>query len=212
MSKKIKLLTVFAAVALIGAIAGAAAYFTASDAAVNTFTVGNVEIDLTEPGWDAEESTDIEPGRNLPKDPLITNTGKNTAFVFLTVDIPKKDIYTYDPSTLQRNAKAVTELFTMKDIDSSWSLVEKDTSDEEFNRYIYVYGTNSKCTGLAKGQSTPPLFESVDYCYAVEGQELDTDLHNIEVNAYGIQESDLGDNSNDKTSPSEVWNILKGQL
>lgn len=212
MSKKIRILTILAAFALVTAIIGTAAYFTGSDAKVNTFTVGKILIQLSEPSWEAEEATDIEPGKNLPKDPLITNTGEDSAFIFMTVDIPKKDIYTYNPSTLQRNAKAVTELFTMKDIDSSWSLVEKDTSDEEFNRYIYVYGTNSKCTGLAKGQSTPPLFESVDYCYAVEGQELDTDLHNIEVNAYGIQESDLGDNSNDKTSPSEVWNILKGQL
>lgn len=82
-----KILALCLVVALMAtAIVGATlAYFTDDDEATNTFTVGNVEIDLTEPAWDDEEKNDVYPGEALAKDPTVTNTGANPCFVRIKV-------------------------------------------------------------------------------------------------------------------------------
>ena len=84
MSKR-KILLLAAAVCLIAilAVGGTLAYFTDSDEAKNVFTVGNIDIELTEPEW--VEAQSVYPGQTLPKDPTVTNTGKNPCFVRLSV-------------------------------------------------------------------------------------------------------------------------------
>ena len=74
-----------AATAVIG---GTLAYFTDEDVENNEFTVGNVDIDLTEPGWDQTGKKDAEtvyPGEPLAKDPTVTNVGENPCFVRISV-------------------------------------------------------------------------------------------------------------------------------
>ena len=64
------------------------AYFTDTDDATNTFTVGNVDIDLTEPKWDEqgkEDAPEVYPGEALAKDPTVTNIGNNPCFVRVKV-------------------------------------------------------------------------------------------------------------------------------
>ena len=89
MKKKILALCLVLALALT-AIGGATlAYFTDTDDATNTFTVGNVSIDLTEPKWDASGSADapeVYPGEPLAKDPTVTNDGANPCFVRISVE------------------------------------------------------------------------------------------------------------------------------
>lgn len=80
------LLAAFGAVAVTG---GTLAYFTDADQKDNTFTVGNVDILLTEPNWTASGSQDapeVYPGEALKKDPTITNNGKNPCFVRVKVE------------------------------------------------------------------------------------------------------------------------------
>lgn len=89
MNKK-KLVVVLAALVavLTIAIGGTLAYFTADDKAENVFTVGNVDIDLTEPKWEdggKEEAKEAYPGEALAKDPTVKNTGKNPCFVRISV-------------------------------------------------------------------------------------------------------------------------------
>ena len=88
---KKKILAMCLCVAMLAiAIAGATlAYFTDKDAKTNTFTVGNVNIVLTEPKWDATgaaEAADVYPGEPLAKDPTVTNDGANPCFVRVKVD------------------------------------------------------------------------------------------------------------------------------
>ena len=88
MSKK-KILTLAMCVAMAAIMAvGTLAYFTDTDSADNVFTVGNVEIELTEPNWVAgdEEADDVYPGEALPKDPTVTNIGKNPCFIRVKVE------------------------------------------------------------------------------------------------------------------------------
>lgn len=88
MKKKILALCLVLALA-VTAIGGATlAYFTDTDDATNEFTVGNVEIDLTEPKWDEQGSKDapeVYPGEPLAKDPTVENIGKNPCFVRVSV-------------------------------------------------------------------------------------------------------------------------------
>ena len=83
--KKILSLALVVCVAAILAIGGTLAYFTDYDQATNTFTVGDVDITLTEPAWDDEEHDDVYPGEALPKDPTVTNDGDNPCFVRIGV-------------------------------------------------------------------------------------------------------------------------------
>lgn len=86
---KKKVLSIFLVVALVAIAAmGTLAYFTDTDDATNTFTVGNVSILLTEPNWEGEGSEDapeVYPGEALAKDPTVTNDGANPCFVRISV-------------------------------------------------------------------------------------------------------------------------------
>lgn len=74
-------------------IGGTLAYFTDTKTATNTFTVGNVTIDLSEPAWDASGKIDAPesyPGEALAKDPTVTNTGANPCLVRIHIGWPEQ--------------------------------------------------------------------------------------------------------------------------
>ena len=106
--KKKSIATIATSVALIASLAvgGSLAYFTDSEQTDNTFTVGNVKIELTEPGWTGYTHVDghdilAEPGtvvgsgswdaatvyagEPLAKDPTVKNSGENPCFVRIKV-------------------------------------------------------------------------------------------------------------------------------
>ena len=87
---KKKTLNIIAVTAIVGALAagGTMAYLTDHAETTNEFTVGKVDIDLTEPNWRPDENKKIEPSQVITKDPQITNNGINDAFVYLEVSIP----------------------------------------------------------------------------------------------------------------------------
>lgn len=58
------------AVAAVG-VGSTLAYFTDSDEATNVFTMGDVDIELTEPEWEGDK-VDVVPGDVYAKDPTIT--------------------------------------------------------------------------------------------------------------------------------------------
>ena len=91
MKKKIVALCLCEALAVV-AIGGATlAYFTDTTGdKVNTFTVGNVDIDLTEPSWNEKDSHTLMPGTSYDKDPTITVAeNSQDAYVFLKIDLNK---------------------------------------------------------------------------------------------------------------------------
>lgn len=87
MKKKITAVALVIAILAIGLIGGTLAYFTdTTDAAVNTFTMGNVNIELTEDAWKYEDSAaKLMPGTVYAKNPTVTNTGSEDAYLFLDV-------------------------------------------------------------------------------------------------------------------------------
>ena len=88
MKKKILALALVVVLAVTAVTGATLAYFTDKDEATNTFTVGNVSIDLTEPKWDEqgkEDAPEVYPGEALAKDPTVTNDGANPCFVRIKV-------------------------------------------------------------------------------------------------------------------------------
>ena len=143
------------------------AYFTDTDDATNTFTVGNVDIDLTEPKWDEQgknEAPEAYPGEALAKDPTVTNHGANPCFVRISVTgwdclAPAGDI-TYRTDYVDGK------------LGEKWAYNEADG---------YFYYTEP----LAAGATTDALFDQI---------VMPTDLTNgytgnysLVVNAYAVQ-------------------------
>lgn len=90
---KKKLTLVVTSVLLVAAlvIGGTLAYFTdTTETKTNEFTVGNVDIELTEPAWNADELHNLMPGATFEKDPTITVQEKSQdAWVFMEVSMNK---------------------------------------------------------------------------------------------------------------------------
>lgn len=88
MKKKLTAVALVVCMLAIMLVGASLAYFTDTKSAENTFTVGNVDITLTEPNWKASGSQDapeVYPGEPLAKDPTVTNDGANPCFVRIKV-------------------------------------------------------------------------------------------------------------------------------
>lgn len=114
---KKKITAIFLCVALVAiAIVGASlAYFTDTDSAKNTFTVGNVKIDLIEQEKGENGLQDFTPNKTLvpgksndgnavSKIVTVKNTGKNDAWVWVELKIPAYLISSEYPTNESKNA------------------------------------------------------------------------------------------------------------
>lgn len=99
MKKRIIAISLVVAMLAIAVIGGSLAYFTDTDAATNTFTVGNVDIKLIEQQKGAEGLEPFDQEKNLvPSQPKgdgviskivsVENTGSNPAYVWVEMKIP----------------------------------------------------------------------------------------------------------------------------
>lgn len=66
-------------------IGGTLAYLTDRDSEVNTFTLGEVQIELNE---EFEQGADLLPGVKVTKNAKITNEGDSDAYVWMTLAVP----------------------------------------------------------------------------------------------------------------------------
>ena len=205
--------TVIAAVILllVFVAGGAVAYFTDTDAKTNTFTIGSVDITLTEDGWDALADTnsndipdaaeDMMPGESVTKDPLVNNIStKNPAYVFVKVEVPCTTVTS--PATPE-------EIFTYT-TNAGWtelSTAAVACTSGGTATHVYYYGSNGTLTVLAKAvdDSTPtsttnPVFSSITLRSTLTGNEGLTGNKNVVVTGYGIQTVGL-----QSTTPADVW-------
>ena len=168
------------------AIGGSLAYFTDTDAKTNTFTVGNVKIELTETEWDKSTSHIADPGVAVAKNPVVTNKGANEAWVRVNVTIS-------DAAAFKRAMEAhqITDLATIfaGHSESVWKLAgtKADTAADTIT-YSYYYKNK-----LAPKASTEALFTSVTIPASFTSAEMAA-LGNdftINVTADAIQTSGL---------------------
>ena len=205
--------TVLAAVILLlmFVVGGAIAYFTDTDTKTNTFTIGSVDITLTEDGWDALADTnnnqipdaaeDMMPGESVTKDPLVNNIStKNPAYVFVKVEVPCTTVES--PATPE-------EIFTYT-VNAGWtelSTAAVACTSGGTATHVYYYGSNGTLTALAEAAdaSTPtsttnPVFSSITLRSTLTGNEGLSGNKNVVVTGYGIQTEGL-----QSTTPADVW-------
>ena len=194
--------------ALAGAIAitGAFAYLTATDTATNMFTVGNVVVELTEPNWSPDVDSDgdgindtmsnIVAGQKIAKDPTLTNTGDNDAYVYIMVEVPKADGVTVDGATVDNH-----QLFcyTSKD---GWTLLDSKIDNGDKNNY-YLYAYN---TALTPSLSAT-LFDEVIFANTDSNFQPEDSLE-VKITGYAIQ-SDYY--NNEATDAESAWNLYATQ-
>jgi len=186
------------------AAGGTFAYLTDNEGAVNTFTVGKVQVDLTEPGFpgnDSDTVKDLVPNEEVAKDPKVTNTGVNAALVFMTVEVPVRDV-TLAASDGTKGEKGPTELFWFKREDDtqgtfannfntdSWlQLTDKEThgtTDNSTTTYVFAH----KTAVLADGE-TAPLFDKIQLKNILENQVTPGTAQDVKVKTYAIQASEI---------------------
>jgi predicted ribosomally synthesized peptide with SipW-like signal peptide len=226
-ARKKQIIIALALVTIMG-IAGTSAYFTASDEAVNTWTVGKVEIDLEETEYDKykeKETKDITPNAELHKDPKAINTGNNDAFVFMRVRMPKATVKVAGPDGAAPEAATLQELFEYQ-WNTGWTVINTQEITENnsvYQEYVLAYDTADECTALAPESETPVLFINGDGAHianpgavglitfknVIEGQGLENVKLELDVESYAIQTSNL--TTEDTKSPLAVWDILMTQ-
>ena len=165
MKKKIISLCLVVALGATAVVGGTLAYFTDKDQEVNTFTVGNVDIDLTEPNWEKTgkaEAEDAYPGEALAKDPTVTNKGANPCFV--RVAVSNLDQFG-DAGMIKYRTDYVEDA-----LGTDWAKGEDG----------YFYYTKV----LAKGETTDALFDQIVIPTGVENSAATKD---IVVTAQAVQ-------------------------
>ena len=172
MSKR-KILLLASALCLVAvlAIGGTLAYFTDTEDATNTFTVGNVDITLTEPNWKesgSQDAPEVYPTEPLAKDPTVTNDGANPCFVRISVtgwDCLIK-------AGLSKNNIIYRTDYVDGKLGENWVL--------HTDGYFYY----SKV--LAVGETTDALFDQIVVPADLVNGDGETEF-DIQVNAYAVQ-------------------------
>ena len=181
----VKIMTL-AGILCLASVGGVSAYLTDYEKVSNEFTVGKVDIELKEPEWKPEENRMIEPSKVIHKDPQITNTGTNDAFVYMEVSIPMANVEAAAENG-ERLGKKVQELFYFEAKDS-WTQLSVQNAESR-RTYTYAYKK------ILKPQETSEtLFDTVKFLNLIEGQ-LDGQTLEIPVRAYAIQTSYTGGSS-----------------
>ena len=147
MKKKIFAITLCIAMLAIAVVGGTLAFFVDTDAATNTFTVGNVDIKLLESTlhrdndgatddeiiadaetyqtYLAEQGSKMVPGRWVKKAPYVQNTGKNPAYVRVIVtqsDAMWKTTSMMEYTTAQDEG-AIVASAPAQNADGTWTVV-----------------------------------------------------------------------------------------
>lgn len=198
--KNAAIATAGAAVLLVGS---SFAFFMDKESVTNPFTVGNVKITVTEEHFDKTTAKDITPNKVIPKDPVVTNTGVNDVYAFVSVKVPKANVETANADgTL--NAAKNQDLFTYK-VNDNWKLIKTNDADDH-TEYIYAYSdANGTLKKLAKSEKTNAVFDNVKFINIVDEQQSGVNL-NIDVDGIGIQTADLGTDN-----PLQIYNIAVKQ-
>ncbi|MCI6675871.1 MAG: SipW-dependent-type signal peptide-containing protein [Clostridiales bacterium] len=186
------------------------AYFTDKDKQTNTFTIGDVAIDLKEENWDAlprsedtnndgkitnddipNEAKHMYPTQEIEKDPSVVNQGSNSAWVYLQVTVPKAEVIAADKdgNRLNGGKAASTQLYEYRADDTEWQLLKENK--QAVNANVYLYGVKAP---VASGNQTVPLFENVTLVNLIEGQLDPNSIQMIDIKAFAIQSDNTGTN------------------
>ena len=187
------------------------AYYASSDTEVNRFTVGDIDVTITEPNYVDDQI--IVPNQTIAKDPTFTNEGSIKAHIRAQVYVPISDSIKY----VDQNEQIVTpseeiELFSYT-INDGWEEVVDNPSDtykfngiyedSKGNRYkVHTYKyVNTIEKEVEPGETiSTPLFDEVTVI-----NYLDTDeAINLKMPIVALS-CQVGNNAD------EMWERFKNQ-
>ncbi len=195
-----------------GSVLGTLAFMTSTDTAVNTFTVGKVEIDLNEFDYDGDDDTKkneyhLIPGTEYQKDPTITvKQGSEEAYVRMIITV-------YNHSTVKEiiaDTDNGIEEFTdfIGGMDSSIWTYKGSTENSDDNTISYEYRYYKPVSGLSADVELEPLFDKLIIPDTLDGDEL-LALYDggfrIDVEGHAIQTAGFED------SEAKAWEAFSDQ-
>jgi len=139
--KAMSMLLVVALMAVI-AVGGMLAYLSDKDGEANVFTVGNVDIELNEV---FDQGSPLKPGVTVEKIPTVENKGKDPAWVWTTVAVPK----------------ALDSVVGFLEKHSDWEWTTIPSKVENVNGIDYTVYTALYNKKLEPGKETEPVFKKV---------------------------------------------------
>lgn len=217
---------------IIGATAGIAAYQTDLEDSGNIFTIGEVQIEQSEPGFPTVDDPDdgrtpgvpdecelVIPYDEITKDPRITNVGINDAIVFFRITAPVETL-TLIGDDGSRETDVESDLFWFKQASDSVDLhqnnfnpnfVELTTLDQKI---VSCEGVNNEGKGktyifgwheiLEPGDSTETLFDKVqNKKYGSRTIGAD-EIERIKIEAFAIQAEYIQRNGADMDTTGEL--------
>ena len=160
MKKKIVAMCATVAIAAV-AVGGTLAYFTDEDSATNTFTVGNVHIDLTEDAWDALDEQDkvLAPNKTIAKDPTVTvKGGSEECYVRLLVTV--EDIADFK-AAFPNNVAADNTFLLENFVDWNATEWEFEECTEENGAAVYEFRYYQAVAKSASDTTLTSLFNEI---------------------------------------------------
>lgn len=195
MKKKVLVLALTLSLVAITALGVTLAYFTDAKAVNNTFTMGNVKIALEEiVGYEEDETPIITneghnyptvvPGDTLVKKPIVTNTGSNSAWVFLKLTLSDAAAFNELLPSLQGAVEAGVIDFNSTD----WTFLSNKVEGD--NRVIWI----AYKTALAPSKTTEEPFTAITIPTSWTNEDVATlgeDGFSLTVEAHAIQMQNL---------------------
>ena len=200
---KKKLVTVLALVLVIAmSVVGTYAYLTSHDTVTNTFTVGNVAINLDEAAANADGSLvykddgqtladrvkandyKLLPGHNYAKDPMVTVLkGSESSYVKMTVTFSKAAEL---DAIFAPNGAPLTSIFNGYD-STNW-IYKGNTEDTVKNTRTYEFWYKETVAAPDGNVALDALFDSITVPGNITNDQLKTiEGMTITVNAYAIE-------------------------
>ena len=185
MKKKITAIALVVCLVAVAIVGGSLAYFTDEEKATNTFTVGNVDITLTEPKW-VEEKATLIPGREIAKDPTITvEETSQRAYTFMKVQL-SDDFAKLIADYATAQEISLTNETEMKALIGEWfsSTVQPKIMKYSLTENYVILGVLSP---KDPGQSVT-YFDAITVPAEVVGSMIKADgTYEIYITAYAIQ-------------------------
>ena len=188
MKKKSIVILVTAVVLMLSvSVGGMLAYFTDTKSATNTFTVGDVNIQLDETEWNSSETHVIVPGASFKKNPTVTVlSGSQESYVRMLVTIDH--VSKWDEVFKDEGGADLLDIFEGYN-EKKWEYAG-ESRDANADTITYEFHYVTKVNAASGDVKLEPLFTSV-----VIPSELDDELEvfngvnslNIIVKADAIQ-------------------------
>ncbi len=188
MKKKIMALCLCVMLMAIAVVGTSLAYFTDVKTAKNTFTIGNVDIELDEADVNnpnkrvTENEYEVYPGMTVTKDPTVHNVGANDAYIRATVTVQNwmVECPAYFPGSSATDSDSL--LLIVDAFGEGWSVVKVTTQEKDVS-FVLKYDKV-----LESGKDTTPIFKEVTIPTAIKN---DDSFGDITVQAEAIQAENL---------------------